>query len=76
LTGITLQHLERFKNLENIIKTKFELIQSLPTDGLALIDTTSDGVKQGLEKYQFSMNTKNIKTISASSSFQYLDNLE
>ncbi len=76
LTGITLQHLERFKNLENIIKTKFELIQSLPTDGLALIDTTSDGVKQGLEKYQFSLNTKNIKTISASSSFQYLDNLE
>ena len=33
LTAIGPQHLERFKNIENIAKTKYELIESLPPGG-------------------------------------------
>lgn len=76
LTGITLQHLERFKSLENIIKTKFELIESLPIDWFALIDTSSQWVKTWLEKYKDFFAIKNIITISDTIPFHYCDNLE
>ena len=33
LTAVGPQHLERFKSIENIAKTKYELIESLPPDG-------------------------------------------
>ncbi|MBU2462326.1 UDP-N-acetylmuramoyl-tripeptide--D-alanyl-D-alanine ligase, partial [bacterium] len=39
LTGIGLQHLERFGSVENIRKTKFELIESLPKDGIAILNS-------------------------------------
>jgi UDP-N-acetylmuramoyl-tripeptide--D-alanyl-D-alanine ligase len=35
LTGIGPQHLETFKTLENVAKTKYELIEALPQDGMA-----------------------------------------
>lgn len=35
LTNIGKQHLETFGTLENIVKTKYELAQSLPEDGVA-----------------------------------------
>lgn len=38
LTSIGPQHLETFGNIKNIIKTKFELIESLPNDGLAILN--------------------------------------
>ncbi|MCH5319159.1 MAG: UDP-N-acetylmuramoyl-tripeptide--D-alanyl-D-alanine ligase [Paramuribaculum sp.] len=38
LTAVGEQHLESFKSLENIRATKFELIDSLPENGLALIN--------------------------------------
>ncbi len=38
LTGINEQHLALQGSLENIIKTKYELIQSLPRDGLAIFN--------------------------------------
>ncbi len=38
LTGINEQHLATFGSLENIIKTKYELIESLPSDGLAIFN--------------------------------------
>jgi len=38
LTGINEQHLATFGSLENIIKTKYELIESLPKDGLAVFN--------------------------------------
>ncbi|MBI2634954.1 MAG: UDP-N-acetylmuramoyl-tripeptide--D-alanyl-D-alanine ligase [Parcubacteria group bacterium] len=37
ITAIGPMHLERFKTRENILKTKMELIESLPEDGLGLI---------------------------------------
>jgi UDP-N-acetylmuramoyl-tripeptide--D-alanyl-D-alanine ligase len=38
LTGINESHLEKFNTIENTIKTKFELIESLPKEGLAIIN--------------------------------------
>jgi len=38
LTAVAEQHLETFKTLENVRKTKFELIDSLPENGLAILN--------------------------------------
>lgn len=38
ITAVGEQHLESFKSIENIQKTKFELIDSLPEDGLAVLN--------------------------------------
>ena len=38
LTGINEQHLATFGSLENIIKGKYELIESLPEDGLSIFN--------------------------------------
>jgi len=38
LTRIGLAHLETFGSPENIIKTKFELIESLPSDGVGVLN--------------------------------------
>ena len=38
LTSIGPAHLETFKTLENIQKTKFELIESLPEDGIGILN--------------------------------------
>jgi UDP-N-acetylmuramoyl-tripeptide--D-alanyl-D-alanine ligase len=38
LTGINEQHMATFGSLENIIKTKYELIESLPEDGTAFFN--------------------------------------
>jgi len=38
LTSIGEQHLESFGSLENIIMTKYELIENLPPDGLAVLN--------------------------------------
>ncbi|WP_207670895.1 UDP-N-acetylmuramoyl-tripeptide--D-alanyl-D-alanine ligase [Caloramator sp. E03] len=38
LTSIGKQHLETFKSIENIAKTKYELIESLPENGVAIFN--------------------------------------
>lgn len=38
VTAVGEQHLESFKTIENVQRTKFELIDSLPSDGLAVIN--------------------------------------
>ena len=38
LTSIGAAHLESFKSMENIQKTKFELIESLPSDGIGVLN--------------------------------------
>ena len=56
LTSIGPAHLETFKSLENIQKTKFELIESLPSDGIAILNKD--------DEYQRSYKLKNkVKTI-------------
>lgn len=38
ITGINSQHIELFGSLENILQAKYELVESLPPDGLAIIN--------------------------------------
>ena len=38
ITAVGPQHLESFKTIENVQRTKFELIDSLPADGLAIVN--------------------------------------
>lgn len=49
LTGINEQHLATFGSQENIIKGKYELIESLPRDGIAFFNAKN---KYCLELYQ------------------------
>ncbi|MEW6680200.1 MAG: UDP-N-acetylmuramoyl-tripeptide--D-alanyl-D-alanine ligase [bacterium] len=56
LTGIGIQHLERFKTMENIKRAKFEIILSLPPSGIAIVNS-DDEVCKGL------MNEVKIKKI-------------
>lgn len=52
LTAIGPQHLETFGNIETVAKTKFELIDSLPEDGLAVLN---------MDDEQIRMNSKSVK---------------
>ncbi|MDE6582982.1 MAG: UDP-N-acetylmuramoyl-tripeptide--D-alanyl-D-alanine ligase [Duncaniella sp.] len=38
ITAVGEQHLESFKSIENVQRTKFELIDSLPADGFAVVN--------------------------------------
>lgn len=38
VTAVGEQHLESFKTIENVQRTKFELIDSLPSDGIAVVN--------------------------------------
>ena len=49
LTGINEQHMATFGSQENIIKTKYELIESLPKDGVAFFNAKN---KYCIELYQ------------------------
>jgi UDP-N-acetylmuramoyl-tripeptide--D-alanyl-D-alanine ligase len=53
LTGINEQHLSTFGSQENIIKTKFELIESLPEDGIAILNADCDKIVRGPSSYNF-----------------------
>jgi UDP-N-acetylmuramoyl-tripeptide--D-alanyl-D-alanine ligase len=58
LTGINEQHLATFGSLENIIKTKYELIESLPSDGIAFFNAKNKYCpdlynKTGIKKYLY-----------------------
>lgn len=46
ITGAGSQHLLSFKTQENILKTKFELIESLPQDGVAIFNGDDNGAKE------------------------------
>ena len=45
LTGITLQHLERFGSLGNIIKTKFEITQNLQKGDTLFLDGENENIQ-------------------------------
>ncbi len=59
LTGINEQHLDLFGSIENTIQAKFELIRSLPKDGMAIINE-----KLKLEKEKKELLVKNVKYFS------------
>lgn len=51
ITGITLQHLERFGSLDTIIQTKFEITQALGKQDMLFINTANEATKLGKERY-------------------------
>jgi len=59
LVGINEQHLATFGSLENIIKAKYELIESLPKDGLAIFNGNN---KYCVELYEKTENSRKLST--------------
>lgn len=45
ITAIGPQHLDTFKNLENVRKTKLELVDSLPENGIAFINWEDENIR-------------------------------
>ena len=56
LTAVGAQHLERFKSIENIAKTKYELIESLPSGGLAVFNCDNEICAELADKREQSGN--------------------
>lgn len=50
ITSIGPAHLETFKNIDNIMKTKYELIEELPTDGIAIFNYDNEYIKKLADK--------------------------
>lgn len=50
LTSIGPAHLESFGSIENIINTKYELIESLPEDGIAIFNYDDPNLKKVADK--------------------------
>lgn len=50
ITSIGPTHLETFKNIDNIAKTKFELIEELPADGVAIYNGDNEHIKKLSQK--------------------------
>lgn len=50
LTSIGPVHLETFKNIDNIMKTKYELIEELPPDGIAIFNYDNEHIKKLADK--------------------------
>ena len=46
LTAIGPQHLDTFKSLENVAKTKLELINALPEDGIAFVNWEDENIRK------------------------------
>ncbi len=86
LTGVNSQHLETFKNIDNIKKTKYELFENLPLDGKAFFDVSnrlSSELSQKFngEKYLANGNGEllsalDIKTTSDGTTFKITDGKE
>ncbi|SEF52296.1 UDP-N-acetylmuramoyl-tripeptide--D-alanyl-D-alanine ligase [Caloramator fervidus] len=63
LTAVGLQHLETMGSKENIAKTKYELIESLPDDGIAFFNGDNDicfelSKKRNIETYVYGTSKK------------------
>ncbi len=51
LTGINEQHVDLFGSMENTIKAKFELIESLPKDGMAILNGDNKYIKLRIKNW-------------------------
>jgi len=73
ITGITLQHLERFKSLDNIIDTKFEILECLWKNDFAVVDMSTEWVQKWLKEKL--LQVKNIIQIDTDIPYTYKENL-
>lgn len=53
ITSVGPMHLESFHTIENVRKTKFELADSLPENGLLFLNMDNDNVREGAGKRRF-----------------------
>lgn len=51
LTSIGLQHLETFGSVDNIVKTKFAILEKLPKDGIGIYNYDSELITQNIGKF-------------------------
>ncbi|MFI3241896.1 MAG: UDP-N-acetylmuramoyl-tripeptide--D-alanyl-D-alanine ligase [Alphaproteobacteria bacterium] len=79
ITSLGEQHLETFKNLKNIVKTKYELLKALPKDGIGFVNGDNVIIRDNMPKrkvitYGLNKNNdyvaKNIKTSLKGTSFE------
>ena len=70
LTAIGPQHLETFKTIENVKRTKLELLESLPEDGIAFVNNTDEIINE----IEFNKNT--IKYGTSKDCDYYAENIE
>lgn len=64
ITSIGPQHLESFGSIENVISTKFELVDSLPKDGIAFLNFDNDYIKnKKTEKNIISYGVENVENM-------------
>jgi len=73
LTWITYQHLNRFWSIENIINTKFELIQSLKKKWVAFLDISNKNIKKWLKKNLKLLKINDIVKIDNINDYKYLN---
>lgn len=85
LTSVGPAHLETFGSLENIAKTKYELIESLPADGIAIFNYDNDYTRKladktykekmtyGVESKDADLYAIDIKVTETGSSFTMVD---
>ena len=83
LTAIGEQHLETFHDIETIIRTKHELIESLPPDGAAFLNMDNKHIRAladltpvkkifyGIDSDGLHYSAKNIRVSSAGSAFDF-----
>ncbi len=50
ITSVGPQHLESFRTVENVIKTKFELSDSLPAEGMLFLNGDDENIRTQLER--------------------------
>jgi len=65
ITAIGEQHLESFKTLDRIKSTKFELVDALPPDGLAVLNIDDENVRQMAPRAQVKCVTYGIDSSEA-----------
>jgi UDP-N-acetylmuramoyl-tripeptide--D-alanyl-D-alanine ligase len=71
ITAVGPQHLDTFKTIENVGKTKFELVDSLPDDtGLAFVNWEDENIRK------IKINKKFVKYGLHSDSDYYAENIE
>ncbi len=56
LTAVGPQHLETFLCIDNVRKTKFELINSLPSEGIGVVNIDYEEIELGLKNSNFNTN--------------------
>jgi len=83
LTAIGEQHLETFHDIETIIRTKHELIEALPPDGIAFLNMDNEHIRSvanltpvkkifyGIDSDDLHYSARNIRVSAAGSTFEF-----